>query len=196
MKLFHLGFHSSFISPASSVPSSFNENHLDPSQQHHISILSQSPQFSSSLHNPTTMPIRIPSSNIAIPAASLPHLTGMFPMTQSHSLPTYFLPHGNLAYLITNTNQNSAQPLHLIAPLNHHSFQFPHTHYSTVSFSQTNSLNESQNKQVQPMDTNKQMEEQLPFKKRRYNAGQQSSAYSPMDVNHDDDDASNESIKK
>jgi hypothetical protein len=46
------------------------------------------------------------------------------------------------------------------------------------------------------MDTNKQMEEQLPFKKRRYNAGQQSSAYSPMDVNHDDDDASNESIKK
>ncbi len=140
------------------------------------------------------MPIRIPSSNIAIPAASLPQLTGMFPMTQSHSLPTYFLPHGNLAYLITNTNQNSNQPLHLITP---YSFQFPHTHYSTVSFSQTNSSNESQNKQVQSMDTNKQMEEQLPFKKRRYNAGQQTSVCSPMDVNHpDDDDASNESIKK
>ena len=139
------------------------------------------------------MPIRIPSSNIAIPAASLPQLTGMFPMTQSHSLPTYFLPHGNLAYVITNTNQNSNQPLHLLTPLNPHSFQFPPTHFSHVPYPH----NESQNKQAQPMDTTKQMEEQLPFKKRRYNAGQQSSAYSPMDINHpDDDDASNESIKK
>jgi hypothetical protein len=147
------------------------------------------------------MPIQIPSStstNTGIPPASLPQLTGLFPITQSHSLPTYFLPRGNLAYLITNSNQNPTQPLHIITPLNRHGLQFPNTHYSTLSYTQTNSINESlsQNKQVQSMDTNnKQFDEQLPFKKRRY-TGQQSSVYSPMDTNHDDDEASNESVKK
>jgi hypothetical protein len=139
------------------------------------------------------MPIPIPSSNTSIPPASLPHLTGLFPITQSHSLPTYFLPQANLAYLITNSNQNGGQPLHIITPINPHSLHFPHPHYSTVSYTQTNSIHELQNKQVQPMDTNKQ---QLPFKKRRYNDGQQSSVYSPMDTNHDDDETSNESGKK
>jgi len=149
------------------------------------------------------MPIQIPSStssNTGIPPASLPHLTGLFPITQSHSLPTYFLPQANLAYFITNSNQNPTRPLHIITPLNPHTLQFANTHYSAVSYAQTNSINESlsllQNKQIQSMDTNnKQFEEQLPFKKRRY-TGQQSSVYSPMDINHDDDDASNESIKK
>jgi hypothetical protein len=149
------------------------------------------------------MPIQIPSStssNVAIPPGSLPHLTGIFPITQSHSLPTYFLPQTNFAYFITNSNQNPTQPLHIIAPLNTHTLQFANKHYSTVSYTQTNSISDSlsllQNKQIQPMDTNtKQFEEQLPFKKRRY-TGQQSSVYSPMDTNHDDDDASNESVKK
>lgn len=106
-------------------------------------------------------------------------------MTQSHSLPTYFLPQGNLTYLITNPNSN--QPLHLLRPLNPSSI-LP-TPYSTIAFtSPSNSFNESSTKQT---------EEQLPFKKRRYNVGQQlSSAYSPMDTNHDDDETSNDSMKK
>lgn len=206
-----LGFHSSFISPSSSVPSSYNENPLDLIQQHHIPLLGHSPQFSSPLKNPVTMPIRIPSSasaHNAIPPATLPQITGMFPTTESHSLPNYFLPQANLAYLITNSGQHASQPFHIITPLNHHSLQFPNTHYSTLSQIQANSLiNESfaslqhkrydneDNKHIQLMDTTKQSEEQLPFKKRRY-TGQSSSVYSPMDTNHDDDEASNESMKK
>ncbi|CAF0902540.1 unnamed protein product [Rotaria sp. Silwood1] len=204
------GFHSSLISSSSSVPSSFNENPLDLPPQHHMPIFCHSSQISSSLHNPTTMPIRIPSSTLSnngIPPASLPQLTGIFPTTQSHSLPNYFLPHTNFAYVITNSNQHPTHPYHIITPLNHHSVQFPNTHYSTLSHLQTNAIYETfsslqnkrsdseENKQTQPMDTSKQSEEQLPFKKRRY-TGQSSSVYSPMDINHDDDEASNESMKK
>jgi hypothetical protein len=149
------------------------------------------------------MPIQIPcstSSSIAIPPGSLPQLTGIFPITQSHSLPTYFLPQTNLTYFIANSNQTSTQPLHIIKPLNHHTIHFPNTHYSTLSYTQPNSITETlalmQNKQIQSMDTNKQQfDEQLPLKKRRY-TGQESSVYSPMDTNHDDDETSNESIKK
>jgi hypothetical protein len=166
------------------------------------------------------MPMQIPSSNTGLPPTSFPPLTGLFPVTQSHSLPTYFLPQGNLAYLTTgssttNTNMflftNSNQPLHIITPMDRHSLQFSNTHHLLTSHPgniiQSNSLNESisflqnkrndseENKQTQPMDTTKQFEEQLPFKKRRY-TGKQSSVYSPMDVNHDDDEGSNESMKK
>jgi hypothetical protein len=166
--------------------------------------------LSSSLHHPTTMPIKIPtstSSNTGIPPASLPHLTGLLPITQSHSLPTYIIPQTNLAYFITNTNSHTTQPIHIITPLNHPSLQYSNTHYSTLSHPQSNFINESlslfqnkrhdndDNKQIQAMDTSKQFKEKLPFKKRRY-AGQQSSVYSPMDTNHDDDEASNESVKK
>jgi hypothetical protein len=150
------------------------------------------------------MPIQIPtttSTNTGIPPTSLPQLTGIFPITQSHSLPTYFLPQGNLAYFITNSTQHSTQPLHIITPLNHHSLQYPNTYYSpllndSLLLLQNKRHDNEETKQNQPMDTNKQFEEQLPFKKRRY-AGQQSSVYSPMDTNHhDDDEASNESMKK
>jgi hypothetical protein len=156
------------------------------------------------------MPIRIPSStssNTGIPPASLPHLTGLFPMTQSHSLPTYILPQANLAYFITNSNPHSTQPIHIITPLNHPSLQFTSTHHSSYSQPQSNFINETlslfqhkrhdneDNKQIQSMETSKQYNEQLPFKTRRY-AGQQSSVCSPMDTNHDDDEASNESVKK
>ena len=179
---FRLGFHSSFISPSSSITSSYNEHPLDLSQQQQQQQTHQQniPTLSQSSHqHPTTVPIRIPSSNIPIPPGSLPHLTGIFPMTQSHSLPTYFLPQGNFTYLITNANSN--QPVHLIRSV------LP-TPYSTIAFTPTNAFNESSNKQT---------EEQLPFKKRRYNVGQQSSAaYSPMDTNHDDDETSNDSMKK
>src|SRR5689334_3691393 len=113
------------MSPSSSVTSSFNENPIEFAQQHHISILSQSPQFSSSHRNrTTTMPIQIPSSNNSIPPSSLPQITGLFPIPQSHSLPTYFLPQSNLTYFITNSNQHSTQPLHIITPLNHHSLHY------------------------------------------------------------------------
>ena len=120
--------------------------HIELSQQHHIPILSQSPQFSSSLHNPTTMPIQIPtstSSNTGIPPASLPHLTGLFPITQSHSLPTYFIPQGNLAYFITNTNQHSTQPLHIITPLNPHSLQYSKYTLFNIIISTNKFINES-----------------------------------------------------
>ncbi|CAF0886847.1 unnamed protein product [Adineta steineri] len=206
------GFQSSFISPPSSVTSSYNDNPIDSSQQHHHpSIHCYSPKFSSSLRNPTTMPIQIPSTtsaNIAIPPASLSQIPGFFSTTQSHSLPTYFVPQGNLAYFITNPTQHSTQPLHIITPLNHPSIQFPNPHYASLIQSQSSPINESllllqnkrheneETKQVQPMDTTKQFEEQLPFKKRRY-TGQQSSVYSPMDTNHhEDDETSNESMKK
>ncbi len=191
-----LGFHSSFMSPSSSVPSSFNENPIDLSHHPHIPVLPHSPKFSSSLHNPSTMPIQIPSANTAIPPASLSHLTGIFPITQSHSLPTYFLPQTNLAYFIANSNQNSTQPIHILTPFDSHSVHFPRTRYSTASYPPGTAINDSPHKPHQSMETNKQFEEQLPLKKRRY-TGQQPSGHSPMDINHDDDDdASNESIKK
>ncbi|CAF1352547.1 unnamed protein product [Adineta ricciae] len=197
------GFNSTFISPSSSVASSYNENILDPSQQKSTHIFSQSPQYSSALHNATTMPIQIPSTaptNITIPPSSLPQFTGIFPVTQSHSLPTYFLPQGNFAYFITNPNQTSPPPLHILTPLNPHSLPFPSAQYSPLLSTQPAAIHESallvQNKQNQSMETNKQGEEQLPFKKRRY-AGQQSSVLSPMDIDqHEDDEASNESMKK
>ena len=156
------------------------------------------------------MPIQIPSSstsNKGIPPASLPQLPGLFPTTQSHSLPNYFLSQANLAYFVTNTNQHLTQPLHIITALNHPSLQYPNTLYSTLTHVSSNLVNETsvslQNKrsdnderqQIQSMDTNKQCEEQLPFKKRRY-TGQPTSIHSPMDTNHHDDETSNESIKK
>lgn len=167
-------------------------------------------KISSSLNNPTTMPIQIPASNHNnnhnIPPASFSQLHGIFPPTQSHSLPNYFLPPTNLAYFIQNSNQHPT-PFHIITPFNHPSVPYPNAHFSTSSHIQANSINENltsfhikradneENKHVQPMDTNKQSEEQLPFKKRRY-TGQSSSVYSPMDTHHDDDEASNESMKK
>jgi hypothetical protein len=220
-RVFLLGFHSSFISPSSSVPSSYNENPIESPPQQHIQFLSRSPQFSSPPNNTTTMPIRIPSSNVTLPPASLPPLSGLFSMTQSHSLPTYFLPQANLAYLtpgsstknanmyfITSANQASLQPLHIITSMDSSTLQFANTHLSPSSYTgptiQIHASHDSPSKrheqdegrQAQPMETNKQLEEQLPFKKRRY-AGQPASASIPMDIHHsDDDEGSNESMKK
>lgn len=130
-----------------------------------------SAQFSSSLRTPATMPIQIPSSNLPLPPASFSHPSAIFPITQSHSLPTYILPNANFAYLFTNSNSNPPQSLHFLTPIHSHSGTYHQT---------------------------KQIDEQLPLKKRRYNGNQQSSPVcSPMDVNHDgDDDTSNESSKK
>jgi len=133
---------------------------IESSQIHRIQIISQSPHFSSPITGQTTMPIQIPtSSNSGLPTASLPQLTNLFPLTQSHSLPAYFLPTANIAYittatsatnpsgipfdftplpantsmlLITNPNQHPAQPVHILAPIDHHSLQF--AHYGTANF--------------------------------------------------------------
>jgi hypothetical protein len=104
------------------------------------------------------MPIQIPTpSNTGLPTASLPQLTSLFPITQSHSLPTYFLPTANIAYiatsttnpsgtsydfsplpantsmlLITNPNQHPTQPLHILAPIDHRSLHF--AHYAPTNF--------------------------------------------------------------
>lgn len=179
------GFHSSFISPSSSVPSSFNENPIDLSQTHHQSI--NSVLLSSSLRTPSTMPIEIPSSNSLLPPASLPHPLGIFPVTQSHSLPNYFLPRTNLTYLLTSSNPPHS--LHFLTSLHSQAKQqYASTYLSTITNNQTNTIHDSLTKQI---------DEQLPLKKRRYNGDQQSSSVcSPMDVNQDDDDASNESLKK
>ena len=168
------------------------------------------------------MPIRIPTSTTsALSPPSFPRLTGLFPMTQSHSLPTHFLPQTYLTagssgvnanvYLITNPNGPSMQPLHILAPIDASSFKFGRSHYlpsctgNQISPNRSSeSISSVPNKrhdhdevnQAQAMDTAKPFEEQLPFKKRRY-AGQPSAAPLPMDMHHlGDDEGSNDSIKK
>ena len=149
------------------------------------------------------MPIQIPSSNSTLPPASLPQLTSIFPITQSHSLPTYILPSTNFAYLTTgststantnmfliaNPNQHTLQPIHILAPIDPATAQFATTAHNTIS---PIHVELSTNKSNTMMETNKQTKEQLPFKKRRY-TGQSS----PMDMSHfDDDEGSNDSMKK
>ena len=223
-----LGFHSSFISPSSSVTSSYNENPIESShhqQQEHPGFFSHSSPHRTS----TTMPIQIPSSSTAILSPpSFPQLTSLFPMTQSHSLPTYFLPQTNLSYLtagssaananvylITNTNRQSTQPLHILAPVDASPSKFGRSHYSPsctgnqispnhsnefISFVPNKRQDHDEVNQAQDMDTGKPLKEQLPFKKRRY-AGESSATPLPMDMKHvdndaDDDEGSNDSIKK
>jgi hypothetical protein len=100
------------------------------------------------------MPIQIPSSsNTGLPTASLPQLASLFSLPQSHSLPTYFFPAANIAYittatsttnpsatpfdfsplppntgmfLITNPTQHPSQPVHILTPIDHRSLQFTH----------------------------------------------------------------------
>jgi hypothetical protein len=117
--------------------------------------MSHPPHFSSPITGQTTMPIQIPStSNTGLPTASLPQLASIFPLTQSQSLPTYFLPSANIAYittnpsgtgfdfssltgntsmlLITNSSQNPGQPVHILTPIDHRSLQF--AHYTSTNF--------------------------------------------------------------
>jgi hypothetical protein len=226
---------------------------IESSQVHRIQIISQTPHFSTPTTVQSTMPIQIPTpSNTGLPTASLPQLTNLFPLTQSHSLPTYFFPTANIAYittatsatnpsgapfefspltantsmlLITNPNQHPTQPIHILAPIDHRSLQFAHyaptglfsipppnlppppPHPQSVSMpSRTCNILETvsnfQNKrhdneeekqiQQQQLETNKQASEQLPFKKRRYTGQQLRMAT----VHDDDDEVSDESVKK
>jgi hypothetical protein len=257
--------HSSLIS---TIPSNFNEypqmtsttttsSSIESSQIHRIQILSQSPHFSSPTTGQPTIPIQIPTpSNTGFPTASLPQLTNLFPITQSHSLPTYFLPAANIAYittgtsttnpsgtsfdfspltgntsmlLITSPNQHSTQPIHILAPIDHRSLQFAHYAPTNLfpppspfpppppqvpvpsrtcnilqSMSTIESMSILQNKrheneedkqiqqQQQQLETKKQFSEQLPFKKRRYTGQQLRMAT----VHDDDDEVSDESVKK
>jgi hypothetical protein len=220
------------------------------SQAHRIQIVSHSPHFSPPTTGQPTMPIQIPtSSNTGFPTTSLPQLTGLFSLTQSHSLPTYILPTTNFAYitagtsatnpigtpfdftgnttvlLIANPNQHPTQPVHILTPIDHRSLQF--SHYANTSLFpppppppplvpsrisnilQSTLTNESmsilQNKrheneedkqiQEQPLETNKQFVEQLPFKKRRY-TGHQTRMSTFHDDDDDDDEVSDEYVKK
>ncbi|CAF4888042.1 unnamed protein product, partial [Rotaria sp. Silwood1] len=237
---------SSTTTTTSSPPPSIESSH-----SHRIHVLTHSPHFSSPIAGQTTMPIQIPSSsNTGVPTTSLPHLTNLFPLTQSHSLPTYFLPTANIAYittatpttnpsgtpfditsltgntsvlLITSPTQHPSQPVHILTPIDHRSLQF--THYTPTNLfvpppilppSQTPSTricnilqststsesmsflqhkrheNEEDKQSQRSLETNKQSTEQLPFKKRRY-TGQQSRMAT---VHNDDDDVSDESVKK
>ncbi|CAF2627612.1 unnamed protein product [Rotaria sp. Silwood2] len=160
--------HSSLISNAPTAFTEYPQTNsttitspsIEPSQSHRIQVLSQSPHFSSPTTGQTTMPIQIPSSsNTGFPTTSLPHLTNLFPLTQSHSLPTYFLPTANIAYittatsttnpsgtpfdltslpsntsvlLITSPNQHPTQPVHILTPIDHRSLQF--AHYAQTNF--------------------------------------------------------------
>lgn len=185
------GFHSAFISPSSSNPSSYTDNPLATSPPQNLPQYSSSTSFKTSTTT-GTMPIQIPSSNSNLPTASLPQLTSIFPITQSHSLPTYILPSTNFTYLtsgsttttntnmffITNQNSHTLQPIHILAPIDAATSQFSNTQHNIspvhLEFSAIKT------------------KEQLPFKKRRY-TGQSS----PMDLSHfDDDDGSNDSMKK
>ena len=245
---------------APSVPPTFNDypsmsaaaatlpsSSMDSSQVHRIQIISQSPHFSSPTMPPTTMPIQIPTpSNTGLPTASLPPpLTSLFPLTQSHSLPAYFLPTANIAYIttatptsnpsaapfdfntsmvfITNSSQHPSQPVHILTPIDHRSLQF--AHYAPPNLfpvpppppplpaapSRTCNILEAmpnfqnkrpdndEDKRQLPQQTPqraethaKQSTEQLPFKKRRY-TGQQ---IRMSTVHDDDDEVSDESVKK
>lgn len=264
LMIFLLDVRSSFVP---SVPPAFNEypsmpsavtttstlssSSIDSSQIHRIQIISQSPHFPSPTMGPTTMPIQIPTpSNTGLPTASLPpSLTSLFPLTQSHSLPAYFLPTANIAYittatptsnpsaapfdfntsmvLITNPSQHPSQPVHILAPIDHRSLQFAHytptnlfplpppppVPHPSVAPSRTCNIletmsnfqnkrpdNDDDKRQPQLQQTPqraetmhaKQSTEQLPFKKRRY-TGQQ---IRMATVHDDDDEVSDESVKK
>ncbi|CAF3915703.1 unnamed protein product [Rotaria sordida] len=232
---------------ATSLPST------EPSQSHRVHFISHSPHFSSPTTGHTTMPIQIPSSsNTGVPTTSLPQLTNLFPLSQSHSLPTYFLPTGNIAYittatsttnpsgtpfdltsltgntsllLITSPTQHPTQPIQILTPIDHRSFQFAHytptnlfvpppvppppppipptrvcnilqstsTTNESMSILQNKRHENEEDKQIQrSLETNKQSTDQLPFKKRRY-TGQQSRM---SNIHNDDDDVSDESVKK
>ncbi|CAF1125423.1 unnamed protein product [Rotaria sordida] len=225
----------------------------EPSQSHRVHFISHSPHFSSPTTGHTTMPIQIPSSsNTGVPTTSLPQLTNLFPLSQSHSLPTYFLPTGNIAYittatsttnpsgtpfdltsltgntsllLITSPTQHPTQPIQILTPIDHRSFQFAHytptnlfvpppvppppppipptrvcnilqstsTTNESMSILQNKRHENEEDKQIQrSLETNKQSTDQLPFKKRRY-TGQQSRM---SNIHNDDDDVSDESVKK
>lgn len=224
---------------------------METSQTPRAPNLLNSSSFSSSTAVPTTIPIQIPpSSNTGLPTTALPQLTNLFPLGQSHSLPTYILPTSNIAYLaappsatnpsgapfdfsqlggntgvllITSGTQNSVQPIHILASIDHRALQFAHFTPAgiimppsipppTIPTSRTcnilqpasfpESISSVQNKRheneedklnmQQPLQTNKQFSEQLPFKKRRY-AGQQ---LRMSTAHNDDDDVSDESAKK
>ena len=220
---------------------------MESSQVHRIQIVSQTPHFPSPTTGQPTMPIQIPtSSNTGLPAASLPQLTSLFPLTQSHSLPAYFLPTANIAYittattttpnpsgtpfdfppltntsmlLITNPGQHPTQPMHIITPIDHRSLQFAHfapTSLFTIpppphgpqqisvpsrtcnilepmsNFQNKRHDNEEEKQVQQQIETNKQSSDQLPFKKRRYTGQQLRMAT----VHDDDDEVSDESVKK
>jgi hypothetical protein len=218
---------------------------IESSQIHRIQIISQTPHFSSPPTGQTTMPIQIPTpSNTIFPPTSLPQLTSLFSLPQSHSLPTYFLPTANIAYittatstgnpsgtpfdfsplntntnmfLITNSTQHPNQPLHILTPIDHRSLQFAHyapAHLfppppppppplpvpsrtcnilESMSFLQNKRHDNEEDKQIQQqLETNKQFAEQLPFKKRRYTDQQLRMAT----VHDDDDEVSDESVKK
>jgi len=195
------------------------------------------------------MPIQIPTpsnTHPLVPPSSLPQLNNLFSLPQSHSLPTYFLP-TNIAYiaptnnpisstpfdfstlpantgmfLITNSNQNPAQPLQILAPIDHRTFQFasfnstslfPPPPPSSSSLSShplimptrtcniLDTMSNLQSKrpdngddkpQTQTIELHKQSTEQLPFKKRRYTDQQ----LQTMITHDDDDEVSNESVKK
>jgi hypothetical protein len=215
---------------------------IESSQVHRIQIISQTPHFSSPTTGQPTMPIQIPtSSNTGLPTASLPQLASLFPSTQSHSLPAYFLPTANIAYittanpsggpfdfpaltntsmlLITNPGQHPTQPMHILAPIDHRSLQFAHyapTNFFTIpppppppqpisvpsrtcnilepmsNFQNKRHDNEEEKHIQQQIETNKQSSDQLPFKKRRYTGQQLRMAT----VHDDDDEVSDESVKK
>ncbi|CAF3599476.1 unnamed protein product [Rotaria socialis] len=127
---------------------------VGPSQSHRVQVMSPPPNFSSAANDPPTLPIQIPSSsNTGPPTASLPQLTNLLPVNQSHSLPTYFFPASSIAYiatpastnspsggpfdlapfagstgvfLFTTSSQHSTQPVHILAPFDHRSLQFAH----------------------------------------------------------------------
>ena len=156
---FFLEVHSS---GSSNVPQTFNEypymaslatiSTTQSSQPHHLQVIPHTPLLSSPAAASTTMPIQIPSpSHTNFAPGSLPQLTNLFPLTQSHSLPAYFLPTANFAYiapdtsstnpssvtpfgitpltgntsvlLIANPSQHPTQPVHILTPIDHRSFQ-------------------------------------------------------------------------
>ncbi|CAF1487786.1 unnamed protein product [Rotaria magnacalcarata] len=222
---------------------------VKPSQSLRVQVMSSLPNFSSAANDRPTLPIQIPSSsNTSPPTASLPQLTNLVPLNQSHSLPTYFFPASSIAYiatpastnnpsggpfdpasftgntgvfLFTTSSQHSTQPVHILAPFDHRSLQF--AHFAPTSFfvpppvssqmsasrtcnilqppSTTESMSSLQNKRheneedklnQQSLQINKQSTEQLPFKKRRY-AGHHTRMST---VHNDDDDISDECVKK
>jgi hypothetical protein len=167
--------------PSSSLPSSYNEYPLDSGLIHSIRPL---------LNSNATVPIQIPSV-----ATSSSQLANIFPVTQSHSLPAYFL-HPN-----TNGNNNmyviasssALQPLHIIAAIDRSALPLSHFPFSSPPVKRNE---HEEDAQPQAMDLSKQLEEQLPFKKRRHTGQTMSMLSSREEQQFDDDDASNECIKK
>lgn len=141
--------HSSVLNNVPEYPLINSSSSMEPSQTHRIQLLSHTPHYSSTSTGQPTMPIQIPtSSNTGIPTASLPQMTNLIPLNQSHSLPAYIFPPPNIAYiatsanqsggpfdlsslpgntnvfLITTPNQHPSQPVHILAPIDHRSFHF------------------------------------------------------------------------